>query len=487
MNLSLAAIAFGLLLSQPAVAATYYVATTGSDSNAGSNAAPFLTVQKGLSVLAAGDTLTLRDGTYSGSSNALTNVPNGAASAWITIAAENDGKVILTGGLSLVSQNQYLVFLGLRFQDVSGRAILGHHLKFFRNEFKGGCASGNCVNTAVGSNDYNNTADILFEDNWFHGSGGRYNLLIYNANRVVVRRAVIRHDGGWTDAKGDPEAAINFYNSSNCSAQNIIVLDNTLAYHTWQGGIYNVYNSASPNATNNNSWYGNIVLNSQGSGFILDGNGAQSGHIIRDMVSWDVDYAINLGTGSSQVTGMIIDRVTTGRKTRTSGTYGIVQWASWSGTVANAIITNVDADFIGLSGTYFDSYGNGSTASGTGRVTYNPRTNGLLHLVRIESGSALKSAGSGGGQIGAQITTRIGTSGTLQGESGWNADTAASLWPYPNEARIRKEMCTDTGVTRGFCADTSLTRYIVNYLGNGNPYASGTTPPPAPTNLRVRN
>lgn len=486
MNLPLAAVACCLLFSLPAAAATYYVATTGSDSNAGSGAAPFLTVQKGLSVLAAGDTLILRDGTYAGSSNALTNVPNGSAAGWITITAENEGSAILTAGLSLASQNQYLVFRGLRFQDAAGRTILGHHLKFYRNEFKGGCASGNCVNTAVGSNDYNNTADILFEDNWFHGPGGRYNLLIYNANRVVVRRAVIRHDGGWTDAKGDPEAAVNFYNSSNCSAQNIIVLDNTLSYHTWQGGIYNVYNSASPNATNNNSWYGDIVLNSLGSGLILDGNGPQSGHTVRDLVSWDVDYAINLGTGSSQVSAMTIDRVTTGRTTRASGGGGIVQWASWSGSITNAIITNMDADFVGLSGTYFDSYGNGSTSSGTGRVTYNPRSNGLLYLARIESGSALKSAGSGGGQIGAQITTRIGTAGTLQGESGWNADTGTTLWPYPNEARIRKEMCTDAGVTRGFCAASSLTHYIMNYLGNGNPYASGAAPLPAPTNLRVR-
>jgi hypothetical protein len=487
LNLAgITAIVLGFSMALPAAAANYYVATTGRDSNAGTAAAPFQTLQKGLAVLTAGDILTIRDGTYSGSTNALSNIPNGSPAAYITIAAENEGNVVLTAGLTLTSQNQYLVFKGLRFQDSIGRVVLGHHLKFFRNEWKGGCASGNCVNTAVGSNDYSNTADILFEDNWFHGTGGRYNLLIYNANRVVVRRAVVRHDGGWTDTKGDPEAAINFYNSSNCSAQNIIVIDNTLTYHTWQGGIYSVYNNASPNATNNNSWYGNIVLNGQGSGFMLDGNGQQAGHTVQDLVSWDVEYGMNLGSGSSQITTMMIDRVTMGRTTRTSGTAGIAQWANWSGSVTNAIITNVDADFIGLSGAYFDSYGNGSTSSGTGRVAYNPRTNGLLYLTRIESGSALKTAGSGGGQIGAQIATRIGTSETLQGENGWNAGTGTSLWPYPNEARIKKEMCTDAGVTRGFCADTSLTRYIMNYLGNGNPYSSGAVPIAAPTNLRVR-
>jgi hypothetical protein len=482
-----AAIVLGLFsISSHALAATYYVATNGSNSNNGSSATPFLTVQKGLSSLAPGDALLIRDGTYSGSTNALTNLPNGTTGKYITIQAENEGKVIISSGLNMAHTNAYLQFVGLRFQDTGGRVILGNHLKFFRNEFRGGCSSGNCVNTQVGSNDVSDTADILFEDNWFHGLGGRYNLLIYNSNRVVVRRAVIRHDGGWTDNKGDPEAGINFYNSSNCSAQNIIVLDNTLSYQSWQGAIYNVYNSASPNSTNNNSWYGNIALNSRGAGFIIDGNGSQSGHIVQDLVSWDVDYGMNMGTGSTRISGMSVNRVTTGHTNKASSANGLVQWASWSGSITNTIITNVGSDLINLSATYFDSYGNSSTSKGTGSVTYNPRTNGLLYLTRIESGSPLKSDGSGGGQIGAQIVNTIGAPGSLYGETGWNTDTGSVLWPFPNESRIKKEMCTDAGITRGFCSSSSLTYYIMNYLGNGNPYSGDAAAPlPAPTNLKA--
>jgi hypothetical protein len=49
-----------------AIAATYYVATNGSDSNAGTSNAPFATPQKAvtLSTLAAGDTIYIRSGTY---------------------------------------------------------------------------------------------------------------------------------------------------------------------------------------------------------------------------------------------------------------------------------------------------------------------------------------------------------------------------------------------------------------------------------------
>jgi fibronectin type 3 domain-containing protein len=45
-------------------ATSYYVATTGDDDNAGTYVAPFATIQKGVDMLSAGDTLYIRGGTY---------------------------------------------------------------------------------------------------------------------------------------------------------------------------------------------------------------------------------------------------------------------------------------------------------------------------------------------------------------------------------------------------------------------------------------
>jgi len=59
--------AASLLLLLPVssvLAATWYVAPTGSDSNAGSQAAPFLTIMKAQSSASSGDTVYLRGGTY---------------------------------------------------------------------------------------------------------------------------------------------------------------------------------------------------------------------------------------------------------------------------------------------------------------------------------------------------------------------------------------------------------------------------------------
>jgi hypothetical protein len=66
------------------------------------------------------------------------------------------------------------------------------------------------------------------------------------------------------------------------------------------------------------------------------------------------------------------------------------------------------------------------------------------------------------------VTKQIGVAGSLYGETGWNTPQSSSLWPWPNEARLKVEMCA--GVTRGFCSDSSLTHYIWNYLGNGSPF-----------------
>ncbi|MBI4395740.1 MAG: fibronectin type III domain-containing protein [Elusimicrobia bacterium] len=466
-----------------ALASTYYVSNSGSDTNscsqATSSSTPRKTISAGLGCLAPGDALVLRDGTYSGSANSLSNLPNGSSSGYITIKAETDGAVILTGGLAMDHTDAYLQFEGLRFQD-DGRTVLGNHLKFFRNEFKGGCSSGNCAATTVGSNDYSDTADILFEDNWFHGLGGRYNVLVYNSDRVVFRRAVIRHDGGWTDTKGDPEAAINFYASSNCSAQNVIVIDSDLTYSSWNAAFYAVKNTSVAHGNDSNSWLGSIALATQGQGLSLDDSGTISNPTIRDCVFWDNrGGGIAMGVGSRN--NVSIKNVTIGRSKLSNGSWagGIGFWGSGSVAISNVIIKNRTTALDGVSATYHDCFGNSSCSSGTGMVTYDPELNGLNYLGRIESGTPLKTAGQSGGQIGATIVNRTGASGTLQGQSGWNTETGEALWPWPLEARIKKEMCTDAGVSRGFCSDSSLTNYFWNYLGRGNPYsgASDTTPP----------
>src|SRR5574337_1643406 len=80
------ALCFTALVAGHAEASTtYYVATTGNDSNPGTATLPFRSISRGVSVLAPGDTLSVRGGIYA---EAVHDIPSGTSwSAPVTVAA----------------------------------------------------------------------------------------------------------------------------------------------------------------------------------------------------------------------------------------------------------------------------------------------------------------------------------------------------------------------------------------------------------------
>jgi MYXO-CTERM domain-containing protein len=88
--LPLAVLAVSLFgASGRARATDYYVATDGSDTNAGTMDAPFATLQKGVSVAAAGDTVYIRGGTY-----AITTPASSGAGINFSKSGSSDSKRI---------------------------------------------------------------------------------------------------------------------------------------------------------------------------------------------------------------------------------------------------------------------------------------------------------------------------------------------------------------------------------------------------------
>jgi hypothetical protein len=87
--------------SQSHTPTSYYVATTGDDGDAGTIGAPFATIQKGVDMLSAGDTLYIRGGTYDEEVKlvALT----GTSANRITITDYNDETVTLDGTEEITS------------------------------------------------------------------------------------------------------------------------------------------------------------------------------------------------------------------------------------------------------------------------------------------------------------------------------------------------------------------------------------------------
>jgi hypothetical protein len=169
-----------------------------------------------------------------------------------------------------------------------------------------------------------------------------------------------------------------------------------------------------------------------------------------------------------------------------SGTGNRLQNLIATGTGLYGIDSGVQPSYTNVQGTFSGAYN--QKACATGCKTVNPLTGApapLMYIARIEAGSALKGTGFGGGDYGANIVNRYGTDGSFYGDTGYNTQTSTSLWPWPNEARIQKDMCTNAGVTRGMCAKGSLTTYIWTYLGNPVPNFGGGTTPPNPCDLNA--
>jgi parallel beta-helix repeat protein len=112
-----------LFCGSEALAATYYVSPTGSDSNGGSVTAPFKTIQRAANIVSPGDIVYIRAGTYTG----FTLTRSGATNNYITFqnypgespvisktdtgsTATNDVGVIIIPGGSTVS---WIKFVGL--------------------------------------------------------------------------------------------------------------------------------------------------------------------------------------------------------------------------------------------------------------------------------------------------------------------------------------------------------------------------------------
>ena len=113
------------LSSSLAAAATYYVATTGSDSSGdGSTSKPWGSIGFGTGRLASGDTLIVKAGTYSGIANFINSrryaIANGTASAYTTIMAEQPGAVRIKNTGTLDYYDHFLFLESTKYVKVDG-------------------------------------------------------------------------------------------------------------------------------------------------------------------------------------------------------------------------------------------------------------------------------------------------------------------------------------------------------------------------------
>jgi hypothetical protein len=458
-------------LLDAAIAGTYYVSTSGSDTSPGTctSTSPCYTITKALSLMSGGDTLILKNGIYTDRSGMLVNdhysatIKSGSATAYTTIKAETPYGVRLkwTSNLNyydlpvLVEKAQYVHIDGFIYEmlnmaepsyvvemDSANNRVTRCIVKRSHVDAYGGWfASG-------GNNN-------LFEDCAGVGAA-RYGFFVGGPDAStqgnIFRRCVGRVDFAKTD---QPKATFCAYgNNSNTNVknhffQNCISVDG----HRPSGSEEKYGAFYHPKNASNIYHQGCIVLNE-----------------------------------STAHAGMFVQEWGTGITVENSIIYNLTNSASWAvGLRANT-------------GSYLSA----------NRLTIG----GVLPGGYLYSGNSASSSLFGGSPSylldntpGASVMYRYGVAGTRYGETGYNQLTQESLWPWPYESNIKfvfsEQLNTPTGYTpasnvsaRGFCSGTSkdgtaqtLTKYIWEYLGNTIPasiYSSDTsTVPSAPENLRV--
>lgn len=91
---------------------SYYVATNGNNGNPGTLAQPFLTVQKGLDTVAAGDTLYITAGYYTNEANMVTKASGTLVSP---IIIQGDSTNTIIGGNFFDSRHSNCIYRGINF------------------------------------------------------------------------------------------------------------------------------------------------------------------------------------------------------------------------------------------------------------------------------------------------------------------------------------------------------------------------------------
>jgi hypothetical protein len=548
-------------LAKQTFAATYYVCDTGTDCNASSSgwatgndtsnsctakSTPCKTISHGISKMAESDTLIIGDGTYSGVTNTINyqetyvQPKSGTAEAYTMIQAEHDGGATITytssAGIFILgnevydpagfsvdsgpSKQNYITIKGLVVYGSTVLVIGSKYVKLI-NIGSGEAWTGNNSNINIGWSEY-----CLMEGCYAWG-GGRYKFAAFHSHRTILRNCVGRLDYADLSSHAEPIATFSMYSSKNIEVQNCIDVDSDGTYINPDGywGAFFSPNTSDSAYTGPVNWTNCISLNSKlgfGASDISSGGSQTSSPVFKNCVGWG--YALTNGDDLIHSQGNIdIQQCTIGSVTGNPGT-GYPWFNCWSSVTNTTLLKNsivyswpqtyVKAFYNVDTNDYNDIYASGSSpfsesgSEPTHVIATDPKTHGLLYLPRIESGSSLKTAGSTGGQVGAEIIYQYGKSGTLYGETGYNllqdgtnSQDTVKLWPYPNEDLIKTKFASYSSHSivgaRGFAAGTSLdgssqtlTKYIWEYLGNQIPAdiygaSSDTTPPAAPTSLAV--
>lgn len=272
-------LASALLPAVPAHTATYYVATTGSNSNPGTEDKPFLTIAYAVNTMIAGDTTYVRGGTYNESGVRFRR--SGTSAAPIRLLNYPGESPVLSCTAQNLEANSFLFYNAAGWRVAIGWITLE------------GFEVTNCNDGIKAFNLHDST----FRRNWIHHNRNQ-GFLGNNGTRVVFDRNIVNHNGdfvgctscnkqhgfyangtAWTVTNNLIYGNLGYGIQLNASSSSIynpashagpefaasrdwIIANNTIAYNHYRGGLV-IWGSTSHNARiENNIFYENAVTQS---------------------------------------------------------------------------------------------------------------------------------------------------------------------------------------------------------------------------------
>jgi hypothetical protein len=178
----------------------FHVAKSGSNSNPGTAAQPWLTIQKALSTLTAGQRAWVHNGTYA--ENLQMNRA-GSPVAPITVeTAPGEHPVVDAAGshpLEVGSSGAYFRFRGFVIQDAPGNSggnvdVYGHHVEISRNEIT------NSQDQGVYTDEGSHHVQVL--GNWIHHNGAgvihqSHGIYLQGDDHLVANNVIHDHPKGF--------------------------------------------------------------------------------------------------------------------------------------------------------------------------------------------------------------------------------------------------------------------------------------------------
>lgn len=282
-----------ILLPLVANATTYYVSTTGSNSNNGTDTTtPFLTVAYCANLMVAGDTCLIRAGTYTESGGVrigrsgtaslpirLANYPGEAPH--IAFPSQSTANRILVQNLS--GSNVAIGYITIEGLEVSGGwegiKFINMHNSIIRNmRIHDGHASG-----IFGGGGHHNLFErniIHHQGNWAECAAGTANcnqdhgMYMHGDSYIIRHNLIYDNIGAGIQQNGSPTSSYTTTRHPSVEfsgARNWVIADNTFAYQAYVAGVV-IWNALTSNTrVENNIFYENRVIGTSAQGMFFTG------------------------------------------------------------------------------------------------------------------------------------------------------------------------------------------------------------------------